>query len=140
MTLLANAHLTSLGKVFVVPTRATTDNLFDASHLSDTLLDPPANSTPVSPSNATLALPIQHDIPASSNSDDGSVYSSFKKTLAEMDLTDAQCTFILRVLLNGVMSTTSSTGDGPESSGGNLKRELEGAEDGKEAKRGRAEL
>ena len=117
----------------------TTDKLFNTSDPSDIAL---ANSTPtgtVSPSNATLALPIQHDNPASPDSDNGSIDSSFEKTLTEMRLTDTQRAFIAQVLLNGAMSDIQP-GDELESSDIGLKQGLEGAEDGQNAKRGRAEL
>jgi hypothetical protein len=110
----------------------TTDLLLGKS---DPLDIPLANSAPtVSPSGATLALPIQHDLPASPDSDDGSVDISFEKNLTEMCLTDIQCAFILHVLLNGMMSDIQSPGDGLKSSDISLKWELEGAEDGKNAR------
>jgi len=100
----------------------TTNKLFNASDPSDTLLVPLANSTPaVSPSNVTLALPVQHDMSASPDSNAGSLSRSFEKTLAEMGLTDTQYTFILQILLNGVMSDMQSAGDELESLGTSLK-------------------
>jgi len=116
----------------------TTDKLLSKSDPSD---NPLTNSAPtVSLSGAILALPVQHDLPASPDSDDGSVDISFEQTLTEMRLTDTQCASILHVLLNGTMSDIQSPGDGLESSDISLKRGLEGAEDGKNVKRGRAEV